>query len=40
MTAFMTLYDESADPANRDFYSPGFELKSTMSACRKTCCTM
>ena len=27
MTAFMTLYDESADPANRDFYSPGFELR-------------
>lgn len=27
MTAFMTLYDESAQPANRDFYAPGFELR-------------
>jgi phage protein D len=27
MTAFMTLYDESTDPANRDFYAPGFELR-------------
>ncbi len=27
MPAFMTLYDESVDPANRDFYSPGFELR-------------
>jgi len=23
----MTLYDESTDPANRDFYAPGFELR-------------
>jgi phage protein D len=27
MTAFMTLYDESIDPTNRDFYAPGFELR-------------
>lgn len=27
MPAFMTLYDESADPTNRDFYAPGFELR-------------
>jgi uncharacterized protein len=27
MPAFMTLYDESVDPTNRDFYAPGFELK-------------
>lgn len=27
MSDFMTLYDESLDPANRDFYSPGFELR-------------
>ncbi len=27
MSAFMTLYDESLDPANRNFYSPGFELR-------------
>ena len=27
MPAFMTLYDESIDPANRDFYAPGFELR-------------
>jgi uncharacterized protein len=27
MPAFMTLYDESVDPTNRDFYAPGFELR-------------
>ncbi len=27
MPAFMTLYGESIDPANRDFYAPGFELR-------------
>jgi uncharacterized protein len=27
MPAFMTLYDESLDPTNRDFYAPGFELR-------------
>jgi phage protein D len=27
MPAFMTLYDESIDPTNRDFYAPGFELR-------------
>ncbi len=27
MTAFKTLYEESLDPANRDFYAPGFELR-------------
>ena len=27
MAAFMTLYDESANPSNRDFYAPGFELR-------------
>ena len=27
MPAFMTLYDESIDPPNRDFYAPGFELR-------------
>jgi len=27
MPAFMTLYDESTNPANRDFYAPGFELR-------------
>jgi uncharacterized protein len=27
MTAFTTLYEESRDPANRDFYAPCFELR-------------
>ena len=27
MTAFKTLYEESLDPANRDFYAPSFELR-------------
>jgi phage protein D len=27
MPAFMTLYDESVDPTNRDFYAPSFELR-------------
>jgi hypothetical protein len=27
MPAFMTLYDESTNPQNRDFYAPGFELR-------------
>jgi uncharacterized protein len=27
MPAFLTLYDESANPANRDFYAPGYELR-------------
>ncbi len=27
MPAFMTLYNESVDPTNRDFYAPGFELR-------------
>lgn len=27
MPSFMTLYDESANPANRDFYAPSFELR-------------
>ena len=27
MPSFTTLYDESARPANRDFYAPGFELR-------------
>ena len=27
MPGFTTLYDESARPANRDFYTPGFELR-------------
>lgn len=27
MAAFLTLYDESANPANRDFYAPSFELR-------------
>jgi len=27
MPAFMTLYDESIDPTNRDFYAPGFEVR-------------
>ena len=27
MPAFVTLYDESIDPTNRDFYAPGFELR-------------
>jgi phage protein D len=27
MPAFMTLYDESVDPTNRDFYAPGFALR-------------
>jgi phage protein D len=27
MPAFMTLYDESVDPTNRDFYAPGFEVR-------------
>src|ERR1700751_5642134 len=28
MPGFMTLYDESIAPANRDFYAPSFELRS------------
>jgi phage protein D len=27
MPGFMTLYDESTNPANRDFYAPSFELR-------------
>lgn len=27
MSAFLTLFDESTNPANRDFYAPGFELR-------------
>jgi uncharacterized protein len=27
MTSFLTLYDESTDPTNRDFYVPGFEIR-------------
>jgi len=27
MPAFMTLYDESTNPQNRNFYAPGFELR-------------
>jgi phage protein D len=27
MPSFQTLYDESTNPANRDFYAPGFELR-------------
>jgi phage protein D len=27
MSAFLTLFDESTNPQNRDFYAPGFELR-------------
>jgi phage protein D len=27
MSGFLTLFDESTNPANRDFYAPGFELR-------------
>jgi phage protein D len=27
MSGFLTPYDESTNPANRDFYAPGFELR-------------